>query len=221
MKVALIMGVTGVILDIGTDILIITLPFCLLWKVRIRQRQKVVLGLFLCLNIFMAITACVRVSGLDINNTFDEIWLFLWQQIEACVAVSMISLTAFRSVFVTSSNSRARREAGKMPWYSSTLELVRSRKKNLSQNSEADPGLPAIPSATLTGMRTFIHGGGRTNDMSTRLRSDSVDKGDSIGWPPHQTDVAIRVSHEMRQDVETQMSSDGRELEKMNNHSFV
>ncbi|MCJ1471802.1 hypothetical protein MMC13_000443 [Lambiella insularis] len=115
MKIALVMAVIEVILDIGTDMLTISLSFCLLWKVRIKPRQKLFLGIFLSLNIFMAIVACVRVSGLEINATFDEIWLFVWQQIEACVAVAMLSGTAFRSIFVSSASSRARRGAGGMP----------------------------------------------------------------------------------------------------------
>lgn len=149
--------------------LIIGIPLSLLWSVKIKSGQKFILGLFLSLNIFMAIVAAIRVSGLKSRGVFDLVWLFLWQQIEACVAVAMISLTAFRSVFVVSEASRARRQAVKKPWHSSAVEALR-RNKGWGYNKErADLEMPTLPSATLTGMRTFIQGGGhatRTNHQN-------------------------------------------------------
>ena len=156
---ALGLAIFDIVLDIGTDLLIMAIPLYLLWSVRIKPRQKFVLGVFLSLNLFMAITASIRVSGLSFRGTFDEVWLYLWQEIEACIAVTMISLTAFRSVFVASESSRARREMAKKPWYSSTIAAIRRSKTQRGSDEEAIQGLPSIPSATLTGMRTFIQGG--------------------------------------------------------------
>jgi len=42
--------------------MIILIPIRLLWAVRIKPRQKFFLGIFLSLNLFMAVTASVRVS---------------------------------------------------------------------------------------------------------------------------------------------------------------
>lgn len=156
---ALGLAIFDIVLDIGTDLLIIAIPLRLLWSVRIKPRQKVFLGIFFSLNLFMAIIAAIRVSGLKFRGTFDEVWLYLWQQIEACIAVIMISLTAFRSVFVASESSRARRERAKKPWYSSTIAAIKRSKTQRGMDEEATQGLPSIPSATLTGMRTFIQGG--------------------------------------------------------------
>ena len=124
----------------------------------------------------MAVIASIRVSGLKFRGIFDEVWLYLWQQIEACIAVIMISLTAFRSVFVDSESSRARRERAKKPWYSSTIAAIRRTKMQRGSDEEAIQGLPSIPSATLTGMRTIIQGGRhvRTNEDTT----EEVDE-----WP--------------------------------------
>lgn len=203
MKVALVMAVIDVTLDIGTDMLIISLSFCLLWKVRIKPRQKFFLGVFLSLNIFIAIIAYVRVSGLEINATFDEIWLFVWQQIEACVAVAMLSGTAFRSVFVSSTSARAGRDEGRTPWYSSTVEKIRSRKKQRSSDEEGVLGWPSIPSATLTGMRTFINGGRQTNDMNAISRADSVDEAESVEWQQHMTAGSTRMRQERNSNAQT------------------
>lgn len=142
--------------------MIIGIPLYLLWSVRIQPRQKFILGIFLSLNLFMTFAAAVRASGIRYHGTFDVVWLFLWHHIEACVAVIMISLTAFRSFYVSSRNARARREPANKAWYSGTVAAMR-RKRILNQRDEESvPGLPTIPSATLTGMRTFIQGERRT-----------------------------------------------------------
>ena len=156
---ALGLAISDIVLDIGTDLLIIAIPLHILWSVRIKPRQKIVLGVFLSLNLFMAIIASIRVSGLNFRGRFDEVWVYFWQQIEACIAVTMISLTAFRSVFVASESSRARRERAMKPWYSSTFATIRRINKPRGSDEESTQGLPSIPSATLTGMRTFIQGG--------------------------------------------------------------
>lgn len=153
------MAAFGIFLDIVTDLLLVGVPIQLLWSVRIKPRQKFIVGVFLCLNLCMVIVAAIRVSGLDFRGKFDTVWLFVWSQIESCVAVSMISLTAFRSAFVYSESSRARREGAKRPWYSSSIEAIRRKRAQRLSDEEATQGLPTIPSATLSGMRTFIHGG--------------------------------------------------------------
>ena len=153
------MSIADAVLDIITDLMIITIPIFLLKSVRIRAHQKLIIGVFLSLNLFMALTAAVRVSGLNYNGKFDIVWLYGWQHAEACIAVIMISLTAFRSVFVSSQSSRARREAANKPWYSSIIAAIKRRRAMNQGDEESTKGLPTIPSATLTGMRTFINGG--------------------------------------------------------------
>lgn len=169
--------------------MIILIPIRLLWAVRIKPRQKFFLGIFLSLNLFMAVTASVRVSGLKFHGTFDEVWLFLWQQIEACVAVAMISLTAFRSVFVASATSRARKEGARKPWYSSTVDVIKRKRKQRTQDEEEMRGLPTIPSATLTGMGTFIQQVHRTTSLQ------STSDGDLDDWPLQQQAVSQRAGN--------------------------
>ena len=142
--------------------MMVGIPVYLLWSVRMQARQKCIVGIFLSLNLFMTVTATVRVSGLKFHGTIDEVWSLIWLHIEACVAVIMISLTAFRSVYVSSQSSRARRERANKPWYSSTVAAIRRKRIFNQKDEESTAGLPTIPSATLTGMRTFIQGGRRT-----------------------------------------------------------
>ena len=156
---ALGLAVTGVVLDIGTDLLIIAIPLYLLWSVKIRALQKFVVGVFFSLNLFMAITALICVSGFRFRGVFDVVWFFVWHQIEACIAVTMISLTAFRSAYAASESQRARRERAKKPWVLNSFAAIRRGKTQQESDEEAIQGLPSNPSATLTDIRTSIQGG--------------------------------------------------------------
>lgn len=143
------------LLRYANDAEVLFIPVSLLWRVQMKTRQKLGLGAFLCLSIFMCITAAIRVSVLHYQRAFDETWLLLWQQVEACVAVTMISLTAFRSVLVGhGSKHRVKNQAS--PWQASTASILRNRKKLWSKDREL--ANVTIPSATLTGMRTAIKG---------------------------------------------------------------
>lgn len=128
----------------------------------------------------MAITASVRVSGLKFRGTFDEVWLFFWQHAEACVAISMVSLTAFRSVFVGAKSTSAQKEAVKKPWYSSAI--VRNRNKR-NADEEICHELPKIPSATLSGMRTMINGGRGTLASNGTGTFRSISEENTDKWP--------------------------------------
>lgn len=144
--------------------LVVIIPIHLLWKVRIKLNQKIGLGAFLCLNTLMSLVACIRVTGLGLVKPYDLNWSDFWLEIEACVGVLMVSVTAFRTIFV-SNISKANRERAARPWYSSTVERLRARKKPDSDDPEMQH-FPAIPPATMTGMRTFIAGGRDKTEMS-------------------------------------------------------
>lgn len=145
---------TIISLDILTDILIIAIPIRVLWKVKIVTRQKILLGGSLCLSICMIIAALIRFSGIGVGgNSIDITWGVFWQFIEGCIAVMMISLTAFRSLFTNDGFKLPQRKAKPM-W--SSREWLRNRKLREAKKNEIDNNLPTIPSATLTGMRTLI-----------------------------------------------------------------
>lgn len=111
----LVVGVVAKCLDILTDLLLISIPISLLWKVRIRARQKLGIGAFLCLSIVMIIICIVKASGIRTPvHSFDVVWETFWQQMEACTAVMMVSFTAFRSVFVTKQQRTPQKRASPM-----------------------------------------------------------------------------------------------------------
>ncbi|KAI9792801.1 MAG: hypothetical protein M1816_001533 [Peltula sp. TS41687] len=175
---------------------VIAILLHLLWKVKMKLKQKLGLGLFLCLSIFMVITAIVRISALRHTthalgaaiDAIDVTWKLFWQQVEACIAVLMVSFTAFRSIFMAESSKNRDKEA--KPWYSTRQRILRLRRKAAS-DEQSENSLPAIPGATLTGMRTFIRGGQDTS--TTRSETVYAESSDGRPLPKHPEEAASAV----------------------------
>ncbi|MCJ1428168.1 hypothetical protein MMC29_006076 [Sticta canariensis] len=188
-----------IVQDVLTDLMIIVIPVLLLWRVRIKLQQKLALGLSLCLSIIMIITAIVQISGIHApTNTIDVTWEIFWQLMEACIAVIMVSLTAFRSLFVAH-GSGAKSPPQKLSLRKRVLNsrIIAGRKRAGGNDSEEMERLPEIPRATLTGMRTFIRGNGTEGSV---MKSEA--SGDTqVSWPleNESANKTIRAEHEMSQ----------------------
>lgn len=144
-------------MDIATDVLVLSFPIAILWRVRISARQKLGLGISLCLSAAMVIVAIIRIAGMSLaDGTVDIIWLAFWQQQECSIAVLMVSMSAFRSFFVAgaASHRSPQRLAHSSPSWK--RRVFRNRLFAGEHDLEATNGLPPIPNATLTGMRTWI-----------------------------------------------------------------
>ncbi|KAL6712855.1 hypothetical protein ACLMJK_009567 [Lecanora helva] len=95
-------GIIAACLDVSTDVLLIAIPVCLLWTVHIKASEKLGIGAFLCLSIVMISFAIVKSARIETYlKSFDLIWQLFWAQVEACSAVLAVSLSAFRSIFVS------------------------------------------------------------------------------------------------------------------------
>ncbi|KAI1749829.1 hypothetical protein F4782DRAFT_541992 [Xylaria castorea] len=114
---------------------IVSVPIIILRNSLLSTSTKFGLAIFLCISIFMAILAIVRISGFYYNGLEDDIWEFFWQETEGGVAVMMASITAFRMLFVKQ-RGKGRVDVPEAPH--STFKL------------------PEVPSPILTGIRTFI-----------------------------------------------------------------
>lgn len=84
-------------------------------------------------------------------------WVIFWQQVEACTAVIMVSLSAFRFFFVAH-ESRIREDRNRhRQWYMSNKKALAWRRRLLQSEGEEMDRLPQIPRATMTGMSTLIN----------------------------------------------------------------
>ena len=163
-------------LDIVTDFVALSFPVIILWKVRINLRQKLGLGVTLCLSLAMIIVSIVRLAGIKLTGgVVDIVWLVFWQQQEASIAVTMFSISAFRQLFVANStnNSPVKRSPKYSPGYWAKVVLRKGQSSD-EDDVERTNGLPQIPRATLTGMRTVIHGANMSKAWPDDLEAQAV-----------------------------------------------
>ena len=92
----------------------------------------------------MIILAIIKASGLKTSaDSFALVWEIFWQQVEASVAVLMVSFTAFRSVFVSNASGVKRKRS-----YSSAKGLLRIFRKRSTSNPDADSSSPKLEMGT-------------------------------------------------------------------------
>ena len=133
-------------------LLVLMIPIYLIWRVKVKARQKLELATFLCLSIVMIILAIVRTAGLRYNNKIDLSWSQFWFHLESCTAVTMLSATAFRSLFVSAVPTGHRAS----PWVPSTRRLLGRHKYHAFDHQ--DPEDLTIPSAALTSGSRILEG---------------------------------------------------------------
>ena len=174
-------------MDVTSDILVVSLPVALLWKVRINIWQKVGLSLSLCLSLVMVFVTIVRMAGIKLEGGVDIVWLAFWQQQECSIAVIMVSVSAFRSFFVAGA---ARKRSPNLPIASRKLILANNQSPTVDTSdpqaltasnagrmltsSSFQIRLPQIPSATLTSVRGFIRNAESSSSRVTDSSSDNL-----------------------------------------------
>ena len=184
-------------MDITSDLLVLSLPVSILWKVRISVRQKIGLAFSLCLSCVMIIVTVVRISGMRHggSGSIDIVWLAFWQQQECSIAVIMMSVSAFRSLFVPSpANPHIQRQQRDSPSEKKRRILRRHPDPSIYDTHKTN-GLPQIPNATLTGMATIIGEDRQPEeaaDLHLRLHSHSLPPEQDRSTEPSTTNSSAR-----------------------------
>ena len=126
----------------------------------------------------------------------------------------MTSITAFRTFFVSRGHNRAQQLPEKKPVNPTRYKLLlrhiflprlwRSRPTNddggeaSGEDSYKRGMLPNIPHGSLTGIRTFINGRGKTANGSRILHSLAIEEeADTSSTEKHGHDQLITVSHDI------------------------
>lgn len=158
---------------------VISIPILILRKTKIKLRQKLSMGIFLCLSFAMIVVAMARMSKYHVK-TLEMAWQLFWLGMEACIALIMASLTIFRTVFVTMRNERKEKEK-KHLFVSSIRQRLRHRLNRRNPRDELETNeLPTIPRGILTGMRTFISRNNRSLDEGTRAEDSHLKEGHDL-----------------------------------------
>ena len=134
----------------------------MLHKVQIERRAKLILGASLCLSAVIITTAITQIAGFRIpgQHTVDLVWDLYWQWMEACTAIIVVCLAAFRSFFVQHMNRTQSSSIGRR-WYSGGA--VRAAWSNPSSRKQSiptrePPQLPKGAAAALPRTTTYIEG---------------------------------------------------------------
>lgn len=82
---------------------VVTIPILVLKKSQMKASDKLGVGVFLCLSVVMAVIAIIRISAYRVrgqSGSLDVTWVFLWLYLQACIAIIMACLPAFRFLFI-------------------------------------------------------------------------------------------------------------------------
>jgi len=148
------------LIQVNHIISVISIPVRLLRQAQFSMRQKISIGVVLCLSVFMIAIAMVRGISTRVYGSYDQVWDSLWFEIEACVSVLMVSMTAFRTLFVMPKRSQRKRPSDESPLWKKITSNKKGKKQDMSLLPEIEGG------ATMTGMRTMIRENGMTRPGS-------------------------------------------------------
>ena len=116
----------------------------------------------------MIITCIIQMSGLGVVGTdtelgtsgqsFDVVWQVFWNQVEASVAVTVISFTSFRSLFVASSPPSKNKRS--LHWYSfkgskESREKASKETPGQSTTAQDSTGQRSLPAVHLAPQKTM------------------------------------------------------------------
>ncbi|KAK6219462.1 hypothetical protein LQW54_002194 [Pestalotiopsis sp. IQ-011] len=170
--------------------MVVSIPIIILRGSLLSRSTKFGLAVFLCLSIFMAVCAVIRIAGFHYKGLEDDTWEFFWQQAEGAVAVIMASITAFRTLFVRQTHNDEvadRSPVGNLfhriyRRFQSLAQAQPDEKPALDQSSSVIK-LPKLPSPIFTGVRSFIRRNNRTDAGTTTFATlDSVIDGSEADY---------------------------------------
>ena len=118
-------------------------------------KQKIYIGGFLTMNIWLIIIALVRIISFKQGETYDFTWTMFFRVFEPNVAILAAYFSALRSLFVNKGSKRGVQHDQPSPSFGWRLLGEKSEHHQLDD-------LPSVPGPTLKGMRTLIWQSNRT-----------------------------------------------------------
>ena len=119
---------SAAVLDIMTDAMLISIPMLLLSRAEIYIRRKLARGSTLCFSAFMIVIAIIRIAaGNHLSGRVDPAWASFWTQVEACVAVIVVSVSAFRTLYVEQQKGRYKTRSPDQSSIGSTRSMMQKK----------------------------------------------------------------------------------------------
>ena len=111
--------------DVLTDILIVSIPVLMLWRVRIPLKQKLLLMAIFSVTVVIMAVAIIRVAVVHENDQNADIsWLYLWSGLEAATACIIACVASFRQLFTSAAQQKPQHKAAASPQGSSQRGLL-------------------------------------------------------------------------------------------------
>ncbi|KAF3014342.1 hypothetical protein E8E15_003701 [Penicillium rubens] len=124
--------------DITTDLMILSIPFLVLWKTRISLRKKLILLSIFSATIFIMVTAIIRVAvGMDYDRQMNIDWLCFWSFVEVDVAIIVSCVASLRQLFVASQNQSSSARAA---YHDTNDPILKRSKEGSSQDLSRSVG---------------------------------------------------------------------------------
>ncbi|KAI9751516.1 MAG: hypothetical protein M1815_001087 [Lichina confinis] len=165
-------------MDVITDVLIMSIPIHLLWKVQISLRRKLLLGGIFSLSLVIILFSILRIALITKTRNSrkllpEQTWVFLWGYIEASIECS----PQRKSVWKRQEDVEARLspEKGRLGSSESTLS-----RKNMWRASGGGCN------------RTLIHGRGPSSRSSAKYAGSSASSNIAVALPD-----SVHVRHDI------------------------
>ncbi|KGO78081.1 hypothetical protein PITC_041120 [Penicillium italicum] len=118
--------------DVITDLMILSIPFLVLWKTRISLRKKLILLSIFSATIFIMVTAILRVAvGMNYHRQMNIDWLCFWGFVEVDVAIIVSCVASLRQLFVASQNQSSSARAA---YHDTNEPTLKFSKEGFSQD---------------------------------------------------------------------------------------
>ncbi|KAH7130796.1 hypothetical protein B0J11DRAFT_603180 [Dendryphion nanum] len=133
----------NVVLDVFTDLLIMTIPFNILRRVRLSLRQRIFLSGIFSLVVITITFAIVRavITTVNVKNQMDPIWMYLWTNIELSIAIIIACVAPYRSLFLRDrrmSHPHNRRQSPMKQAFSKVFSSSKSRSRETDETWSAN-----------------------------------------------------------------------------------
>lgn len=120
---------------------VISIPIILISRVQIDFKRKIVIGTILSLSAAMIATALIRLFPPTMHIlSIDGPWYFFWEAVESSLAVLMVSITSFKSIYGASNNQSSNSSRPSITPLSKVKDSINSRmSKIFVRNGKSDP----------------------------------------------------------------------------------
>ncbi|CAI7567797.1 unnamed protein product [Penicillium bialowiezense] len=124
--------------DIVTDLMILSIPFLVLWNTRISRRKKLVLLSMFSATVVIMISAVIRVAvGMNYDRQINIDWLCFWSFIEVDIAIIVSCVPSLRQLFITTQNQNSSAKGS----YPNTYEpMLKKSKAAYAQDKSVSVG---------------------------------------------------------------------------------